>query len=81
MAWWLGGATLAAIAIVSLATPFLSRAYFDTWLRWPGILAVAPAPILVALASWAFVRSMRAGHESVAASQMLTAPARRPEDR
>jgi cytochrome d ubiquinol oxidase subunit II len=63
MAWWLGGATLSAIVIVSLATPFLSQAYFDTWLRWPSILAVAPVPILVALASWAFVRSLRAGHE------------------
>ena len=63
MAWWLGGATLAAIVSVSLATPFLSAPYFDTWLRWPGLLAVAPVPTLVALASWAFVRSQRAGHE------------------
>jgi cytochrome d ubiquinol oxidase subunit II len=63
MAWWLGGATLTAILVVSLATPFLSKAYFDTWLRWPAILAVSPVPILVALASWAFVRSLRAGHE------------------
>ena len=63
MAWWLGGATLVAIVVVSLATPFLSKAYFDTWLRWPGIVAVAPVPILVALASWGFVRSLRAGHE------------------
>jgi len=64
MAWGLGGATLAAIVLVSLATPFLRTAYFDTWLRWPGILAVAPVPILVALASWAFARSLRAGHEA-----------------
>jgi cytochrome d ubiquinol oxidase subunit II len=63
MAWWLGGATLAAIVVVSLATPFLRAAYFDTWLRWPAILAVAPVPILVALASWAFARSLRSGHE------------------
>lgn len=60
MAWWLGGATLTAIVLVSLATPFLSRAYFDSWLRWPGILVVAPVPLLVALDSWAFVRSLRA---------------------
>jgi cytochrome d ubiquinol oxidase subunit II len=64
MAWWLAGAALAAIVGVSLATPFLRAAYFDTWLRWPGILAVAPVPILVALASWAFARSLRAGHEA-----------------
>jgi cytochrome bd ubiquinol oxidase subunit II len=63
MAGWLGGATLAAIVAVSLATPFLSAAYFDTWLRWPALLAVAPVPVLVALASVAFVRSLKAGRE------------------
>jgi cytochrome d ubiquinol oxidase subunit II len=63
MAWWLGGATLAAIVAVSLATPFLSAAYFETWLRWPALLAVAPVPVLVALASVAFVRSLQAGRE------------------
>ncbi len=63
MAWWLGGATLAAIVAVSVATPFLNAAYFDNWLRWPAILAVAPVPVLVALASVAFARRLRAGHE------------------
>jgi cytochrome d ubiquinol oxidase subunit II len=63
MALGLGGATLAAIAAVSLATPFLSADYFNTWLRWPGLLAVTPVPLLVALASLLFVRSLKAGHE------------------
>jgi cytochrome d ubiquinol oxidase subunit II len=62
-AWWLGGATLAAIGVVSIATLFLRADYFDNWLRWPNILWVAPVPILVALASVAFVRSLRAGRE------------------
>jgi cytochrome d ubiquinol oxidase subunit II len=60
---WLGAATLTSIVLVSLATPFLSAAYFDRWLTWPSVLAVAPVPVLVALASWAFVRSLRAGRE------------------
>ena len=64
MALGLGGATLVAIAAVSLATPFLNADYFDTWLRWPGLLAAAPVPVLVVLASFAFVRSMKAGHET-----------------
>ena len=63
MAWWLGGATLVAILAVSVATPFLSAAYFNNWLQWPGLLAVAPVPLLVTLASVAFVRSLKAGHE------------------
>jgi cytochrome d ubiquinol oxidase subunit II len=63
MAWWLGAAVLTAIALVSLATVFLSAAYFDKWLSLPNILWVAPVPVLVGLASYAFVRSMKAGHE------------------
>jgi cytochrome bd ubiquinol oxidase subunit II len=60
---WLGAATLVCIVLVSAATPFLSAAYFDKWLGWPGLLAVAPVPVLVALASLAFMRSLRAGRE------------------
>ena len=63
MARWLGAATLVAVAAVSLATPFLSAAYFDKWLQWPGLIAVAPVPVFVALASVMFVRSLKAGHE------------------
>ena len=63
MARWLGAATLGAIVVVSLATPFLRGAYFDRWLSFPNILWVAPVPVLVGIASLAFVRSLKAGHE------------------
>ena len=63
-AWWLGGATLAAIVAVSIATLFLSANYFSNWLNWPNFLWVAPVPILVALASVAFVRALKTGHET-----------------
>ena len=62
-AWWLGGVTLAAVVVVSLATPFLKGAYFDRWLKFPNILGVAPVPILIALAAYAFIRSVKAGRE------------------
>lgn len=62
-AWGFGGATLAAIVVVSLWTPFLKGDYFDRWLSYPNILWVAPVPMLVALASLAFVRSLKAGRE------------------
>ncbi|MDB5959569.1 MAG: cydB [Massilia sp.] len=58
-----GAATLAAIIVVSLATPFLTGNYFDRWLRYPNILLVAPVPLLVAIASYAFARSLQAGRE------------------
>jgi len=63
LAWKLGAGMLLAVAAVSLATPFLEGAYFDRWLSWPNMLMVAPVPLLVAGASVAFVRSLRAGHE------------------
>ncbi|MBS3996565.1 MAG: cytochrome d ubiquinol oxidase subunit II [Hydrogenophaga sp.] len=63
LARWLGVGTLLAIVAVSAATPFLTGEYFDRWLGWPNILWVAPVPILVALASLAFVRALQKGHE------------------
>jgi cytochrome d ubiquinol oxidase subunit II len=63
LAWKLGAATLVAVAAVSLATPFLEGAYFDRWLSWPNILKVAPVPILVAVAAYAFARSLQRGGE------------------
>lgn len=64
LAWKLGAATLVAVAAVSLATPFLEGAYFERWLSWPNILKVAPVPLLVAVVSVAFVRSLKQGAES-----------------
>ena len=61
--WWLGAATLAAIGLVSLATPFLAGDYFDRWLSFPNILWVAPVPVLLGIASLAFVRSLKSGGE------------------
>jgi cytochrome d ubiquinol oxidase subunit II len=63
MSWWLGGATLGAIVVVSMATLFLSADYFANWLSWPQLLWVAPVPLLVALLSAAFVHSLKAGHQ------------------
>jgi cytochrome d ubiquinol oxidase subunit II len=44
----LSGGMLAAIAAVSIYTPFLHRQYYDTWFTWPGIVALAVMPIIVA---------------------------------
>lgn len=62
-AWRFGGATLVAIVIVSAMTPYLKANYFERWLSYPNLLWVAPVPLLVAAASLAFARSLKAGHE------------------
>lgn len=62
-AWNFGAATLAAIIAVSIATPFLGANYYERWLTYPNILLVAPVPVLVALSSFAFFRSLKSGRE------------------
>jgi cytochrome d ubiquinol oxidase subunit II len=42
---------IAAIAAVSLATPFLEGRYYARWFSWPGVLAAAQMPLLVAIAA------------------------------
>lgn len=41
-------ALLAAIAAVSVYTPFLNVKYYNTWFTWPGVCALVLMPIVVA---------------------------------
>jgi cytochrome d ubiquinol oxidase subunit II len=50
-------ALLAAIGLVSFATPFVERKYFERWFEWPGMLVAVPMPVLVAAAAWLTWRS------------------------
>jgi cytochrome d ubiquinol oxidase subunit II len=59
MAWRGGGASIAAIAAVSLATPFLSHDYFSRWFETPGIYFSAPVPILLAITGLLFIRALK----------------------
>jgi len=54
-----GAATLLAVVAVSLATPFLNHDYFSRWFTMPGMLYVAPVPILVGVASLLFIRALQ----------------------
>ncbi|HKJ94506.1 MAG TPA: cytochrome d ubiquinol oxidase subunit II [Gammaproteobacteria bacterium] len=58
LAWWL----LAAIAVVSLWTPFLDQSIAARWFGWPGIAFFSPVPLLTALALWALFWSLRKRH-------------------
>ena len=54
-----GAGTILCIGLVSLATPFLSGAYYERWFSWPQILFTAQVPLLVAIASVGFFVSLR----------------------
>ncbi|SED73953.1 cytochrome d ubiquinol oxidase subunit II [Bradyrhizobium erythrophlei] len=49
LAFWLGLGTLAALAAVSAATPFLHYDYWRRWFALPGVLLTAQVPLLVAI--------------------------------
>jgi cytochrome d ubiquinol oxidase subunit II len=63
LAMWLGLATLAMLAAVSAATPFLTYDYWRRWFAMPGVLLTAQVPLLVAIVAAAFFWSLRRGAE------------------
>jgi cytochrome d ubiquinol oxidase subunit II len=58
MAHWLAVATLAAIAVVSLWTPFLVPLYWQRWFDWPAVVYAAPVPLLVAICAFTLFRGI-----------------------
>ena len=54
-------ALLAAIGLVSLATPFVEPQYFERWFDSPGLLVTLPMPLLVAAAAGFGWRSLGRG--------------------
>ena len=58
LAYAFGPATVAAVAAVSLATPFLEPVYFSRWLTWPTMLWLSPVPVAVAILALALARTL-----------------------
>jgi cytochrome d ubiquinol oxidase subunit II len=56
---------LAAIAAVSIYTPFLGSKYYETWFTWPGISALVAMPIGVAAIGLALYRHIGKGRDFV----------------
>ncbi|HMI19966.1 MAG TPA: cytochrome d ubiquinol oxidase subunit II [Sphingomonas sp.] len=56
-------ALVAAIAAVSAYTPFLEGKYYQRWFEWPGVLAAAQIPLLVAFVAIALLWSIGRGRE------------------
>ena len=59
LALWLGIATLALLAAVSVATPFLAYDYWRRWFALPAVLLTAQVPLLVTITAAAFFWSIR----------------------
>ena len=59
----LAPATLFALLAVSLATPFLGAQYFERWFSMPRVLFTAQVPLVIAILTWRFVRSLRRNYE------------------
>jgi len=53
-----GVATVAAMGVVSVWTPFLKASYMGRWLAWPQILYTAPVPVLVAATAFMLFRGL-----------------------
>jgi len=58
LSWRFLVATLLAILVVSLATPFLEAEYWRRWFAWPNIVLTAPVPLAVAAVTVVLVRSL-----------------------
>jgi cytochrome bd ubiquinol oxidase subunit II len=59
----LAAAMLVALGAVSLATPFLEGKYYRHWFAWPGVLATAQVPLLVALVAGGLFWALAKGRE------------------
>jgi cytochrome d ubiquinol oxidase subunit II len=58
-------ATLAALAAVSAATPFLAFDYWRRWLALPNVFVTAQVPLLTALVAGVLLASLRRGAEAL----------------
>ncbi|WP_336971938.1 cytochrome d ubiquinol oxidase subunit II [Sphingobium aromaticiconvertens] len=63
MAFRLGIATLAAMAAVSAATPFLAIDYWRRWFEMPGVLFTAQVPLATIVFGFLFFWSLKRGRE------------------
>ncbi|RYM10475.1 cytochrome d ubiquinol oxidase subunit II [Sphingobium cupriresistens] len=63
MARFLLPALLVAIAVISAWTPFLEGRYYQRWFEWPGVLASAQMPLLVALTGFLAWRAIGKGRD------------------
>jgi cytochrome d ubiquinol oxidase subunit II len=59
----LAPSTLFALVAVSAATPLLGPQYFERWFSMPRVLFTAQVPLVIAILTWRFARSLRRDYE------------------
>jgi cytochrome d ubiquinol oxidase subunit II len=55
--------TLACILAVSAYTPFMGDEYWQRWFAMPQVLVTAQVPLIIAILTWRFMRSLRRDYE------------------
>jgi cytochrome d ubiquinol oxidase subunit II len=55
--------TLGCIFAVSVYTPFMGDQYWQRWFSMPRVLVTAQVPLIIAILTWRFVRSLRRDYE------------------
>ena len=51
--------TMAGIAAISIATPWVSQSIFDKWFGFPNIVLLLPIPVATAVLFWVIYRSLQ----------------------
>ena len=51
--------TMAGIAAISIATPWVSQSIFDKWFAFPNIVLLLPIPVATAVLFWVIYRSLQ----------------------
>ncbi len=55
--------TLGCILAVSVYTPFMGEEYWQRWFSMPRVLITAQVPLIIAILTWRFIRSLRRDYE------------------
>jgi cytochrome d ubiquinol oxidase subunit II len=62
---WVLLGVIAAMAAVSVATPFLQARIAERWFSWPNILFLSPVPVMTALIALLLWRALERGAETL----------------
>lgn len=59
----LGIVLIIMIGLVSIATPFLEKSYYEHWFAWPRVIVTSLVPVAILITAYMFFRSLKRGDE------------------